>query len=131
MSSEPAYQEDPIMKNFFAKILIYLASSALGLLVASFIPGFELRFWGLIFAVLIFTAAQAVLTPLIASLVKRYASALTSLVGVLSTYLALWLSHILPNGLRLESWQAWVFGGLIVWVVTAVATMVFTKLFKD
>ncbi len=119
------------MKNFFGKVLIYLASSAIGLLVASLLPGFSLSPWGFFIAVVAFTVLQAIFTPMVSAVMNRYATSFMSAVGIISTFLALLIANFLPGGLKIGTLTAWIFGTVIVWAMTAMSTLVFAKLFES
>lgn len=52
------------MIRFLLRMVVFLGSSAIGLLVASWlVPGVSIRPLGFIIAVVIFTVAQAILAP--------------------------------------------------------------------
>lgn len=111
------------MSGMLTKMAVYLGSSALGILVASvLVPGFSVRPLGFIVAVIVFSLAQAALTPLIEKAVAKHAAALTGGVGLISTFVALFVSHLFVGGMRIWGVTAWISATLIVWLVTALAT---------
>jgi hypothetical protein len=62
--------------RFLLRVLVFLGSSAIGLLVASWlVPGVSVRPLGFVTAVVIFTVAQAILSPFFLKMASRYASA--------------------------------------------------------
>lgn len=109
---------------FLIRLLIFLGSSALGLLVASLVlDGFHLTASGFIAAVVVFTVAQSVLAPFIASVAQRYASAFLGGIGLVSTFVALLIATTFTGGLEITGGAAtWIAAVVLVWVVTAVAT---------
>ena len=37
--------------------------------------------------------------------------------------MALWLASLFPGGLTIEGWQTWILAALVVWLITALATL--------
>jgi hypothetical protein len=62
--------------------------------------------------------AQGILTPFIFNLARRYASAILGGIGLISTFLALWIATLFPGGLTIRG-IGWVLAPLLVWTVTA------------
>lgn len=111
------------MIRFLIRIAIFVVSSVLGLLVASWVlDGFNIHASGFIVAVLVFTVVQAVITPFVATMAKRYASAFLGGVGLIATALALYVAQLFPDGLSLSGVVTWVLGTLVVWLVSALGT---------
>ena len=78
---------------------------------------------GFIVAVVLFALAQAILSPFILKMASRYAAAFLGGIGLVSTLVSLILASIFTDGLRIESLGSWVWATVVVWLVTAVATM--------
>ncbi|MBS1675365.1 MAG: phage holin family protein [Actinobacteria bacterium] len=117
------------MGLFFLRTLIFLASSALGLIVADLLlSGFLIEWehwWGFVICIVIFTVLQSLLAPWITSMANRYAPVLLGGIGIISTFVALLVVVLLPiGGLRISDLLAWILGPVIVWLVTAVCTVV-------
>ncbi|OZB85201.1 hypothetical protein [Microbacterium sp. 13-71-7] len=117
------------MGLFFTRTLIFLASSAIGLIVADLLlTGFTIewsKWWGFVLCVLIFTVLQSLLAPWITSMANRYAPALLGGIGIISTFVALLIVVLLPiGGLRITDALGWILGPVIVWIITAVCTVV-------
>ncbi|MGV0805602.1 phage holin family protein [Mycolicibacterium setense] len=118
------------MIRFLLRIAIFLGSSALGLLVAAWlVPGVSVSAWGFITAVVIFAVAQAILSPFFPKMASRYASAFLGGIGLVSTLVALVLSSALTQGLSIRGIGSWIAATVVVWLVTAVATVVLPALF--
>lgn len=118
------------MIRFLLRIAIFLGSSALGLLVAAWlIPGVSVSPWGFITAVVIFSVAQAILSPFFLKMASRYASAFLGGIGLISTLVALILASVLTRGLSISGIGSWIAATVVVWLVTAVATVVLPALF--
>ncbi len=119
------------MKKFFAHVGVSLASSAVALLLASWlVPGVELRLNGFLIAVAVFTLAQAIFTPIATKLAAKYADWLVGGIGIISTLLALWIATIAPNGLTISGTLAWVVTPLLVWAFAAAGTLLIHAFFK-
>jgi Mycobacterial 4 TMS phage holin, superfamily IV len=117
------------MVRFLLRIAVFLASAAIGLLVAGLvIPGMSVRPLGFVLAVVTFAVAQAVLAPFFAQMASRYASALLGGIGLVSTLAALILASVLTNGLTIRGLGSWVGATVVVWLVTALATVLLPKL---
>jgi hypothetical protein len=123
------------MIMFFIRALIFLASAAVGLIVADLVlPGFEIS-WrqplGFILAIVIFAVLQSVLAPWLARVAQRNAPAFLGGIGIVSTFVALVVVVLIPGaGLRIGApWWTWVVAPVIVWIVTALATWLLPALF--
>lgn len=118
------------MIRFLVNTAIFLGSAALGLWVTALvIDGFSANWEGLLIAVLIFAAAQALLSPFIFKMTTKYANAFLGGVGLLSTFVALWVTTLVSNGLTIDGVSAWVLGTILVWLVTALATWLLPMIF--
>ncbi|ADU01436.1 phage holin family protein [Mycolicibacterium gilvum] len=117
------------MIRFLLRIAVFLGSSAIGLLVAGWlVPGVSLSVWGFVTAVVIFTVAQAILSPFFLKMASRYASAFLGGIGLVSTFAALLLVSLLSNGLSIRGIGSWIAATVVVWLVTALATLVLPML---
>lgn len=117
------------MIRFLLRIAVFLGSSAIGLLVAGWlVPGVSLSVWGFVTAVVIFTVAQAILSPFFLKMASRYASAFLGGIGLVSTFAALLLASLLSNGLSIRGIGTWIAATVVVWLVTALATLVLPML---
>lgn len=123
------------MFTLVLRALIFVVSAALGLIVADLIlPGFRIdwsSWWGFVLAVVIFAVLQSVLTPWAAKVARRNAPALLGGIGIVSTFIALLIVVLIPGaGLTIGSpWWTWLVAPMIVWVVTALATVFLPALF--
>lgn len=113
------------MIRFLLRIAIFLGSSAIGLLVAAWlVPGVRVSALGFIAAVVIFTVAQGILSPFFLKMANRYASAFLGGIGLVSTLAALILASVFTTGLSIRGIGSWIAATVVVWLVTAVATLV-------
>ena len=112
------------MIRFVLRTAVFLGSAAIGLLVASWlVPGVSVRPAGFIVAVVIFAAAQAILSPFFLKMASRYATAFIGGIGLVSTLAALILASVFTHGLSIRGTGSWVAATVVVWLVTAVATL--------
>ena len=117
------------MLRFLLRAAIFFGSSAIGLLVAAWlVPGVTVRPLGFIIAVVIFTVAQAILAPFFLKMASRYASAFLGGIGLASTLAALILASVLSSGLSIHGIGSWVAATVVVWLVTAIATLLLPML---
>lgn len=117
------------MVRLLLRIAIFLGSSTIGLLVASWlVSGVTLRPLGFLTAVVIFTVAQAILSPFFLKMANRYASAFLGGIGLVSTFAALFLASLFSSGISISGIGSWIAATVVVWLVTAVATVVLPAL---
>lgn len=108
------------MIRLIVNVVIYFASAALGLLVASWVvPGFDLNLPGFLFGTIVFAIAQSILAPFAMKMAHKYARGLLGGIGLVSTFLALLVAVFVPGGITISGVSAWVIGTLVVWLITA------------
>ena len=113
------------MIRFLLSVAISIVSATVALLVAAgIVDGVRMQPAGFVVAVLVFTAAQAILAPFVFNLARKYASAVLGGIGLVSTFLALLVATMFPNGLHISGITAWVTTPLIVWIITALGTWI-------
>jgi uncharacterized membrane protein YvlD (DUF360 family) len=121
------------MIRFLIRIAIFFGSALVALWVTDLIlEDFTLGYpEGLIVAAVIYALLQAILAPLIFKVAAKNASALMGGVGLISTFVALWLTTIFTgdDGLNISGATAWLLGTLLVWLITAVAGWVLPLIF--
>lgn len=113
------------MIRLLVRTAVFLVSAAVGLLVtASLVDGFDVTASGFLVAVVLFAGIQSILSPFIAKVTARNAAALLGGVGLLSTFVALWLTSLIGDSLTIEGGvSTWLTATVIVWLVTALATL--------
>lgn len=113
------------MVRFLLRMVVFLASAAIGLLVAwRIVHGVEVRPVGFVVAVVVFAVAQAILAPFFLKMASRYATAFLGGIGLVSTLAALILASRFSSGLSIRGIGSWVAATVVVWLVTALATLV-------
>jgi Mycobacterial 4 TMS phage holin, superfamily IV len=118
------------MVRLLIRVAIFVGSSALGLLIAWWLlPGLDVTPTGFIVAVLVFSIAQSLLSPLISKLAAKHAEPILGGAGLLSTFVSLLIAHAIADGLRIDGLLTWVLATLIVWLVTAVGIWLLPMIF--
>ena len=118
------------MIRFLIRTAISLGTSAVALLVCSWtLPGFGLSLGGFLTAVIVFTVAQAVLTPFIFNVARKHASAILGGIGLVSTFVALLIASLFPGGLHITGVATWILATLIAWIITALGTWLLPLVF--
>ncbi|MBQ3359650.1 hypothetical protein ACTJKK_01795 [Microbacterium sp. 22179] len=122
------------MITLFFRTLIYIVSAGLGLIVADLLlDGFQIewsKWWGFVLCILIFALLQSILSPWISKIADRYAPVLLGGIGIFSTLVALIIVVLLPiGGLRIVDVTGWLLGAVIVWLITALGTVLLPLIF--
>ncbi|WEK62811.1 MAG: phage holin family protein [Candidatus Microbacterium colombiense] len=122
------------MITFLFRTAIYILSAGLGLIVADLVlDGFQIewsKWWGFVLCILIFALLQSILSPWISKLADRYAPVLLGGIGIFSTLIALLIVVLLPiGGLRIVDAAGWILGSVIVWLITALGTVLLPMIF--
>jgi hypothetical protein len=117
------------MIRFLIRAVVFLGSAAIGLLAAVWLlPEVSITAAGFIGTVVLFALAQSILAPFITKVAERNAPAFLGGIGLVSTFVSLVLVNLF-GAMSISGWQSWVFATLIVWLVTAVATLVLPLIF--
>ncbi|UPL15314.1 phage holin family protein [Microbacterium galbinum] len=122
------------MITFLFRTLIYILSAGLGLIAADLLlDGFQIewsKWWGFVLCILIFALLQSILSPWISKIADRYAPVLLGGIGIFSTLVALIIVVLLPiGGLRIVDVTGWLLGAVIVWLITALGTVLLPLIF--
>lgn len=108
------------MIRFLLSFAINVVLAAVGLLVASSLfDGVTVHASGFLVAVLIFAVAQAILAPFVFNVARKYASAILGGIGLVSTFLALWVATLIGDGLEISGASTWVGVTVVVWLIGA------------
>lgn len=117
------------MNKILRRALIFLASAALGLIVADLVlPGFHIAWndwWGFVLAIVLFAILQSIFSPLVTRLARKHAPALLGGIGLLSTLIVLVVVVLIPRaGLGISEPAAWFLAPLVVWLTAALSRWV-------
>ena len=119
------------MIRFLLGLATNLVLAALALLVADWLlADVTLQLGGFLVAVAIFTYAQSILGPFVFNMARKYASALLGGVGLVSTFLALWVATLFTGGIQISG-TSWVLAPLIVWIITALGGWIILGIFVE
>ncbi|MGO4204580.1 hypothetical protein AB4Z09_23085 [Rhodococcus sp. TAF43] len=117
------------MIRLLIRCAFFLGSAAVGILAAVWLlPEVSVSAAGFVTAVVIFAIAQSVLSPFITKIAAKNAPAFLGGIGLVSTFVALVIASAF-GGLSISGWRTWVLATLVVWLVTALATLVLPLVF--
>lgn len=106
------------------RAIVFLASAAIGLLVAAaLLDGFKVQAAGFITVVVIYSVIQLVISPFLFKMAARNAAAFLGGIGLLSTFVALLAATLIGNALTISGIDTWIAATVIVWLATALATL--------
>lgn len=112
------------MIRFLVRGAIFVGSAAIGLLVAdAVLDDMSLSWTSLVVVSAIFAAIQSVIAPFLVKVTARNAPALVGGVGLFSVMIALMVTSWLNDGLQISGASTWLLAGLIVWLVTMLASL--------
>ncbi len=122
------------MITLLFRALMYLVSAGLGLIVADLVlEGFQIewdKWWGFVVCIVIFAILQSVLAPWVSKIADRYAPVLMGGIGIFSTLISLIIVVLLPiGGLRIVDLTGWLLGSVIVWLITALGSVLLPLIF--
>lgn len=122
------------MITLLFRALMYLVSAGLGLIVADLVlEGFQIewdKWWGFVVCIVIFAILQSVLAPWVSRMADRYAPVLMGGIGIFSTLISLVIVVLLPiGGLRIVDLSGWLLGSVIVWLITALGSVLLPLIF--
>jgi len=112
------------MIRLVVRTAILLGANAVGLIVAAAVlDGMELDVTAFIVAVVIFTVALALMTPFLASVLRRNRSSASALGGValIATLVSLIITDLLSDGLSIDGVGTWIAATVIVWIASLLA----------
>jgi uncharacterized membrane protein YvlD (DUF360 family) len=113
------------MIRLLVRLLVVVAANAVGLLVAAaLLDGMELDTGGFVLALIIFTVIFALMTPFLASQLRRRNSAAIGGVSLIATFVALLVTDLLSDGLSIEGVGTWIAATVIVWVASLLAAFI-------
>ncbi|MFH6688419.1 phage holin family protein [Cellulosimicrobium funkei] len=108
------------MIRFLLSFAINVVLAAVGLLVAANVfGGVTVHASGFTVAVLVFAVAQGVLAPFVFNVARKYASAVLGGIGLVSTFLALWIATLVGDGLEISGASTWIGVTVVVWLISA------------
>jgi putative membrane protein len=105
-------------------VVAHVIAAAIGLIAAAILDDMALDTSGFFIAVLIFTGVDLLAQPLIIKIGWRHASAMTGSSALISTFVALVVTAIVSDGLRISGVTTWLLATVIVWAASLLAGIV-------
>ncbi|MFA9431868.1 phage holin family protein [Egicoccus sp. AB-alg2] len=118
------------MVRLLVSAAVRVAANALGLLVAAWLlEGVTVSGAAFAVAVVVFTLAQVIVAPMLQNLAERNVAALTGGTALIATLLALIVTSLVSDGLRVDGLSNWLLATLVVWLVSVAAGLVLPLVF--
>lgn len=114
------------MIRFLINLVVYFLSALVGIIVADLIfPGFSVKVGISYFIVAgIFAIIQAILSPLVGSMTERKAKSFMGGVGLISTFIALFLTSLISGYFDIDGALTWIGATVVVWLFGAIAAWI-------
>lgn len=114
------------MIRFLIRTAIFFLTALVGIVAADVIlTGFSVAGWtSYVSVAIIFALIQAVLSPLIGKSAERRAPAFMGGIGLVSTFVALLVTNLVSDSLRVDGASTWIAATVIVWLFGAIAAWV-------
>jgi len=104
---------------------VMLLANAVGLIVASLVlDGMDIDVTSFIVAVLIFTVVLALMTPFMASQLRRSRSSALGGVALIATLISLIVTDLISDGFSIDGVGTWIAAAVIVWVASLLAAFI-------
>jgi putative membrane protein len=101
------------------RIALAVVANAIALLIAAaLLDGVRIDASGFVLAVIVFSLASLIVTPVIAWIVVRRMRALLGVIALVTTFAALLVTDLLSDGFEIEGALDWVLATVIVWLAT-------------
>lgn len=112
------------MIRFLISTAAYLIANGVGLLVAVFLlPGFSIDVLAFIVAVLIFSAVQTVLGPLITKVSFKSFPQLMGGIALVTIFIGLGITAAIMPGMAIGGIANWLAATLLVWIGSLLASI--------
>lgn len=103
------------------RIALAVVANAIALLIAAaLLDGVRIDASGFVLAVIVFSLASLIVTPVIAWIVVRRMRALLGVIALVTTFAALLVTELLSDGFEIEGALDWVLATVIVWLATMI-----------
>jgi uncharacterized membrane protein YvlD (DUF360 family) len=113
------------MIRFLVRTAVMLLANAIGLVVAAVVlDGFTIDVTAFIEAVVIFTVVFALMTPFMASQLRRRGSAALGGVALIATLVSLIITNLISDGFSIDGIGTWVAASVIVWAASLLAAFI-------
>ncbi len=121
------------MRKTLVSAVLFILANGVGLLLAGIIlPGFSMGIVALVFAAILFSLLEVILGPLILKLAKKRLPALEGGISFVITFVGLFFTSILIDGMHIGGLSNWLLASIIVWLGALIASTllpryIFTK----
>ena len=113
------------MIRVIVRTAVMLLANAVGLIVASLVlDGMDIDVTSFIVAVLIFTVVLALMTPFMASQLRRSRSSALGGVALIATLISLIVTDLISDGFSIDGVGTWIAAAVIVWVASLLAAFI-------
>ncbi len=111
------------MIRFLLNLVVYFLAALIALIVADLVLSGLSISGGINYVVTagIFALIQAVLSPLISNSTQKSAPMFTGGVGIISAFVALFITNLLRQGMSIDGLGTWIAAAVIIWLVGALA----------
>lgn len=104
--------------------LVFLVSAAIGIWVASMVlDDVNVEASGFMTVVVVYAVIQMVISPFIMKVTAKNATAFLGGSGLIATFVALWVASLLGDALSISGVATWIAATVVVWLVTALGTL--------
>ncbi|HUW04602.1 MAG TPA: hypothetical protein VMW08_19795 [Acidimicrobiales bacterium] len=118
------------MIRLLISAVIHLASNAVGLLVAAAVlDDMEVSGVAFIVAVVIFTAIEVLVLPVLNNMAMRNARGLMGATALAATLIGLIATSLVSDGLQISGATTWLLATVIVWLAGMIAGFVLPLIF--
>ena len=113
------------MTRALVSALLYTLANATGLLLAmALLPGFRIDALSFVIATLVFTVVEVVTGPLILKMSIKSVPALSGSVALVTTFIGLFVTSMLLDGMEVGGIANWLAATLLIWVGALVAGLI-------
>ena len=109
---------------------LYLVANAIGLLVANaLLDDVSIEAAAFVIAVVIFTAVEVVIQPLVTQIAMRHSRALLGSSALIATLIGLVVTTLVTDGMSIDGAVTWVLATVTVWAAALVAGLILPAIF--
>ncbi len=109
------------MDSLVTRAVIALAANAVALLLAALLlDGVRVKPLFFLLLVAVFTVISLLVTPTLTAFVKENAAPIASLAGLIAAFVALVITVLVSDSLRVTGLVSWVMATLIMWVAALI-----------
>jgi len=110
--------------------VLYLVANAIGLLVANaLLDDVSIEAAAFVIAVVIFTAVEVVIQPLVTQIAMRHSRALLGSSALIATLIGLVVTTLVTDGMSIDGAVTWVLATVTVWAAALVAGLILPAIF--